>query len=158
MKKKLLVGFVILFIAIQAIQPAKNQGNFMSLNDITHTVSVPENVLIILKKSCYDCHSNYTNYPWFDRITPINHWVFNHVKTGKLELNFTEFGNYSAKKQLHKLKEIKETLEKDEMPLMSYTIMHPGTKLTNTQKNMLLDWTNKVTDEIRQRQNDHFNY
>lgn len=151
MKKILLISIVILFIAAQFIQPAKNQANASSNKDITHTVSMPENVLTILKKSCYDCHSNYTSYPWFDRITPVNWWVANHVKTGKIELNFTEFGNYSTKKQLHKLKEIKETVENDEMPLQSYVIMHHDTRLTDTQKNMLIDWTQKVTDEIKQR-------
>ena len=151
MKKKLLVGLVILFIVIQAIQPAKNQGSISSPNDITHAVTVPENILSTLKRSCYDCHSSYTVYLWFDRITPVNWWVANHIKTGKIELNFNEFVNYSAKKQLHKLKEIKETLEKNQMPLRSYCIMHPDTRLTSTQQKPLLDWINKVSDEISQR-------
>jgi hypothetical protein len=151
MKKKLLIGFVILFIAAQAIQPSKNQRNSSRSKDITRTVTVPGDVLLVLKKSCYDCHSNHTSYLWFDHISPVSWWVANHIKEGKIELNFTEFGNYSAKKQLHKLKEIKETVEKGEMPLRSYLIMHRNATLTNTQKSILIDWTKKVTDEIRQR-------
>ena len=151
MKKKLLIGFIILFIAAQVIQPSKNQGNSGSPKDITYTVTVPEDVLAVLKNSCYDCHSDHTSYLWFDHISPVSWWVANHIKTGKIELNFTEFGNYSAKKQLNKLKKIRQTVEKSQMPLISYTVMHPGAKLTDTQKNMLIEWTKKVTDEIRQR-------
>jgi hypothetical protein len=151
MKKKLLFGFVILFIAAQAIQPSKNSGNSSSLKDITRTVTVPEDVLTILKRSCYDCHSNHTSYLWFDRISPVSWWVANHIKEGKIELNFTEFGNYSAKKQLNKLKEIKETVENGEMPLKSYLVMHQDARLMNTQQIKLVDWAKTVTVEIRQR-------
>lgn len=151
MKKKLLIGFVILFLAAQFIQPRQNEGNASSLKDITHAVTVPQDILTILKRSCYDCHSNHTSYPWFDRISPASWLVANHIKEGKIELNFTEFGNYSAKKQLHKLKEIRETVEKGEMPLKSYLVLHREAGLTDTQKSMLLDWAKKVTDEIRRR-------
>lgn len=151
MKKKLLIGFIIVFIAAQVFQPSKNEGSASSPKDVTRTVTVPEEIFTILKISCYDCHSNHTSYLWYDRISPVSWWVANHIKEGKIELNFTEFGNYSAKKQLKKLKEIRETVKQDEMPLSSYLLMHRDAKLTDTQKSMLIDWTKKVEPEIRQR-------
>lgn len=151
MKKKLLIGFIIVFIAAQFFQPTKNEGITSSPQDITRAVTVPEEVFTILQRSCYDCHSNHTSYPWYDRISPVSWWVANHIKEGKIELNFTEFGNYSAKKQLKKLKEIRETVEQDEMPLSSYLVMHRDARLSNTQKSMLINWTKKVEPEIRQR-------
>lgn len=151
MKKILLTGLLILLLAAQALQPPQNGGTASGPDDITRAVSVPPDVLAVLKQSCYDCHSNHTRYPWFDRITPVNWWVATHVKYGKLELNFTGFGQYSAKKQLNKLKKIRKTVEEGDMPLRPYLLMHRGARLTEAQKSRLLDWTRKASDEISQR-------
>ena len=148
MIKKILIGFAILFVLSQAIQPTKNKGNTNSANDITTVYTVPENVMAILKKSCYDCHSNHTEYPWYDHITPVNWWVANHIKEGKFELNFNEFGSYSTKKQLKKMEEIGETVEKGQMPLSSYLVMHGDAALDSDQKELLVSWSKKTAAEI----------
>src|SRR5215217_2509007 len=116
-KKKILISILVLLIVIQVIQPAKNTGNAAGPKDITTVVQVPDNVMTVLKKSCYDCHSNNTTYPWYDNITPVNWWVADHIKEGKRELNFTDFGDYTAKRQNKKLEEIAKTVEKEQMPL-----------------------------------------
>lgn len=144
MKKKLLIGFVVLLLAIQLIRPSLNTGAAAGPNDITQAMAVPADVRTILEKSCYDCHSNHTTYPWYDRIAPVSWWVANHIKEGKLELNFTEFATYSAKKQGKKLEEIGETVEKGEMPLKSYLITHGDARLTEAQKKTLVDWAKGV--------------
>lgn len=151
MKKKWLIGFVILFLAAQAFQPSKNRGEASGPADITAAVAVPGDILTLLKRSCYDCHSNNTTYPWFDHITPVNWWVADHIKVGKIELNFTDFARYSPKKQLHKLKEIRETVDNGEMPLRPYLVMHRKARLTGTQKRALVDWTKKAAEEITRR-------
>lgn len=142
MKKKwLLIGIVLLLVVMQAFQPSLNRGSASGPADITKVVSVPADVSGILKQSCYDCHSNHTTYPWYDRIAPVSWWVADHIKEGKLELNFTEFASYSAKKQAKKLEEIAETVQEGEMPLKSYLIMHGDAKLTEAQKKTLVDWS-----------------
>ena len=148
MKKKIVIGLVVLFLAAQAIQPSKNKGNSNGPKDITRTLTVPNEVLTILEKSCYDCHSNRTSYPWYDHITPVNWWVADHIKNGKRELNFTEFGSYSVKKQHKKLEEINETVEEGEMPLKSYLFMHGDARLNKDQKFVLTGWAKKAMDEI----------
>ena len=148
MIKKLLIGFVLLFIAAQFIQPSKNEGASAGPADITRALTVPDDVLALLKTSCYDCHSNHTDYPWYDRISPVSWWVAGHIKEGKRELNFTEFGNYSRKKQLNKLKETVELVEAGEMPLKSYLLLHGDARLTEAQKKRLTDWTKKAADGL----------
>lgn len=152
MIKKLAIGLLILFIAAQFIQPSLNQGNSSGPHDITKAASVPGNVMQVLKRSCYDCHSDHSNYPWYDRISPISWWVADHINDGKRELNFTQFNQYTTKKQLHKMEEIRETVEKGEMPLESYLVMHGDAKLKANDKNLLVDWSRKAETEIRTRQ------
>ena len=78
------------------------QGRF--LNILKLYIQFPGNVQPILARACYDCHSDNTAYPWYNRIQPVAWWLANHVKEGKGELNFSQFGTYSGKKQKHKLK------------------------------------------------------
>lgn len=129
-----------LFLAAQAIQPSKNRGNASGPKDITQVAQVPDSVMTLLKKSCYDCHSNHTDYPWYDNITPVNWWVGHHINEGKEEVNYSTFGEYTAKRQAKKLEESAEQIEKDEMPLKSYLIMHGDAKLSDAQKQVLINW------------------
>jgi|SRR5947209_11034652 len=139
-KQKILLILLLIFLAAQAIRPSKNQGSPSGTKDITTVVVVPDSVMTVLKKSCYDCHSNYSNYPWWDQIAPVSWWITNHIKDGKNELNFTEFGNYQAKRKAKKLDAIAKTVEKGQMPLNSYLWMHSDAKLSEAQKKLIVDW------------------
>ncbi len=139
-RKKILLGFFLAFAVAQVIQPSKNRGPVSGPMDITKSVAVPENVLAILKKSCYDCHSNNTVYPWYDNITPVNWWVAYHIDEGKLELNFTLFAGYTRRQQAEMMEGIGETVQDGAMPLKSYLLAHPDASLDARQKDLLVNW------------------
>ncbi len=130
----------LILVVIQFIRPAKNIGTVEGPNDITHTVTVPIEVQNILQKSCNDCHSNNTQYPWYYNIQPVAWWLANHVNDGKRHLNFSEFNTYKTKRKLKKLKEIKEEIEDGEMPMDSYLWIHSNAKLTEVEKASLYKW------------------
>jgi hypothetical protein len=71
-----------------------------------------------------------------------------HIKEGKENLNFNEWGNYSDRKQNNKLDRIAKQIESNEMPLSSYTLIHKNAILTASQKKEVLDWINKIEDSI----------
>ncbi len=98
-KKKIGLGLFIGFVAIQFIQPARNKSNTILPTDFERIMTMPANVSGILKTSCYDCHSNTTHYPWYSFIQPGAWWMASHIKEGKAELNFSEFGKYSSRRQ-----------------------------------------------------------
>lgn len=132
----------------QAIRPAKNEGLATGPKDIAHTVAVPDTVMALLKTSCYDCHSNHTTYPWYDRIAPVSWWVSNHISEGKRELNFSVFGEYTARRQAKKMEETAEQVEEGEMPINSYLIMHGDAKLNDRQKKLVIDWVKATQAKI----------
>lgn len=134
------VVLLLVLIAMQFYRPEKNmaQGNHTAIF-ITET-NPPEDVKLILKSTCYDCHSNNTSYPWYNNIAPVSYWLADHVKQGKDELNFSVWGSYSAKKKDHKLEEVVEVIEEGEMPLKEYTWTHAEAKLTDAQKQAIIKW------------------
>lgn len=135
---------------MQFIQPARNQNELFLSADISRIYIIPQNVHAILKTSCYDCHSNKTLYPWYSNIQPGGWWLASHIKKGKAELNFSEFGEYSVRRQQSKLKAIEESVEDDDMPLSSYTLIHTSAKLSPAEKKQLLDWVAKTKDHLSQ--------
>ena len=150
MVKKILIVLLVVLVVIQFIRPAKNDSKDFS-KDITTVYPVPEDVMPILKRSCYDCHSNYTTYPWYDRIQPVAWWLQNHINEGKHHLNFSEFAGYTPKKQAHKLEETAEMIEKGEMPLGSYTFIHTDAKLSKEEATLLVNWAKSLQAEIEQK-------
>ena len=145
---KILIGILAVFVLIQFIRPAKNVGKAMLGTDITNIVAVPPNIQNQLRTSCYDCHSNNTNYPWYANVQPVGWWLANHIKEGKGELNFNEFGSYSKRRQLSKLKAIGKSIQDGSMPLSSYTLIHRNAKLSAEDKQMIMDWAGKAKDSL----------
>ncbi len=141
---KILLVVIILFIAIQFIPRDYNNSILIGVNDITKLYPVPGNVQAIFKNSCYDCHSNNTNYPFYARIQPIRFMMDGHVKQGKEELNFNEFGTYSKRKQSHKLRAIANSMTEGTMPLSSYLFIHRKAGLTAMERTVIIAWVRKT--------------
>lgn len=147
-KKILIIGSVI-FLLIQLYQPARNLAYEQDLTaNFTKVYTVPKNIETILRNSCYDCHSNNTNYPWYSYIQPARMLMESHIKKGKKDLNFNEWGNYSSRKQNNKLDRIAKQIQSNEMPLSSYTMIHKNATLSATQKKEVLDWISQLKDSL----------
>ena len=140
MIRKILIGLFVLLVIIQFIRPKKNEGSATGVDDIAHATTVPPNIMSLLQRSCYDCHSNYTEYPWYASINPVGLWLANHINEGKKELNFSEFAKYEPRRKNRKLDEVAEQIEKGEMPLKSYTLIHTDARLTKEQADSLIQW------------------
>ena len=146
--KKILLALLIVFIAIQFIQPAHNISGQVLPTDITKTVNVPDKVLAIFKNSCYDCHSNNTRYPWYVYIQPMGWMMARHIKNGKDNLDFSDFGSYSQRKQANKLRAIETSIKEGSMPLSSYNIMHTDARLSAEDKKLITDWASNAKDRL----------
>ena len=143
-----MIAILVVFVIIQFVQPQHNKSDKVLPTDITKTINVPDKVLDVFKNSCYDCHSNNTRYPWYVYVQPMGWILANHIKDGKANLNFSEFGSYSKRKQANKLKSIAESIKDGSMPILSYTIMHTDAKLSEENKKLITDWTSKTKDSM----------
>lgn len=147
MKKIGLIALVTL-IAIQLIQPARNNSGQVPATDIFSITSTDTRVKVLVKTACYDCHSNNTDYPWYAHIQPMGWLLASHIQDGKAELNFDDFVNYSQRRQQSKLKSIASQIRDDEMPLWSYSLLHKKARLTSDQKSMIINWALNAKDSL----------
>ncbi|MDP2043342.1 heme-binding domain-containing protein, partial [Algoriphagus sp.] len=120
MIKKITLGLIVLLVLIQFIPAERNESNDTEF-DITKSYDVPDNVAMILKGACNDCHTNLTRYPWYSNIQPVKYMLADHVNEGKRKWNLSTFTKLPLAVQNHKFEEVVEMVEEKEMPLPSYT-------------------------------------
>ena len=138
--KKLGLILLVVFLIAQFFGPDKNEGDISSVNSFFTDTNPPEDVKLVLKTACLDCHSNHTHYPWYNSITPVNYWLADHIDHGKGHFNVSKWNDYSDKKKDHKLEELIEMVEAKEMPLPSYTWTHGDAKLSQEQIDAMVSW------------------
>jgi hypothetical protein len=132
--KRAIVALAVFLVAGQLVRPARTNP------PVTAEVDAPEPIRAVLRRACYDCHSNATVWPWYAAVAPVSWLVAHDVDEGRDELNFSTWDAYAAKKRAKKMEEIVEVLEEDEMPLWYYVLLHPEARLTDAERAALEGW------------------
>ena len=138
---------VVLVLGIQAIRPARTNPPVDESQTIVAMTQITPQVASILDRSCRDCHTNKTVWPWYTNVAPVSWWLSNHVNDGRRSLNMSEWGKLPPDRQERKLRQMCDEIQDGNMPLSSYTPMHPAAKLSEQDKKTICDWT----DQERQR-------
>jgi hypothetical protein len=134
------IGFC-LFVVAQFVGPAKTNPVIDPSLALESKLHVDSQVETILNRSCVDCHSNRTRWPWYTNVAPVSWFVIGHVNDGRRDLNFSEWGNYDKRKQTTRLDQMCQLAKAGAMPLSSYTPLHPGSKLSGDDVKALCEWT-----------------
>ena len=143
--KKILLWILIPFILIQSIQmdvPA------ILSSDNSSEIDAPTEVMDILKRSCYDCHSNSLIYPWYSHVAPLSWYTKDHVADGRVVVNFSIWQKYDKKKKFKVMENLPKSLH-IRMPLPSYLWTHENAKLTPNDKKILTKWAERLTEKLK---------
>lgn len=143
MIKKILIAVVVALVVIQVIPVERTNP------PVTQDLNPPENISVILRTSCYDCHSNETQWPWYAYVAPVSFLVTGDVSKGRKNLNFSEWDKYDEKKREKILEEIMEEAEAGGMPLSNYIITHPEAKLDQSKIAQLKEWVISGGGEVQ---------
>lgn len=146
--KIIAIVLLVAFVGIQFIPTTRNQSDSVPSTDFMLVNNVPENIQKKLQISCYDCHSNNTRYPWYNKVQPVAWFLEGHIKEGKAELNFNEWDSLSNRRKKSKLRSIIKQIESDEMPLYSYTLIHKDASFSEAEKQELIQWVEQLKDSI----------
>jgi hypothetical protein len=141
-------SFLALFIIIQFFQPKKNDKIMNPKNDIIFSVEIPAMVKQKIVNACYDCHSEKTAYPFYNRIAPVSWMMARHIREGKDHLNFSAWATYDKKKQIKLLSNICDEITAGEMPVKSYVIMHSKAVINEKEVKDICAWTDQAAEQI----------
>ena len=138
--KIILVIALIIFAGLQFIPTERNIVNEVPETDFIKMYDPPENVASILQNACYDCHSNNTAYPWYNKVQPVSWFLEGHINEAKEHLNFSEFGQLSDRKKRSRIKSIAGQIKDGEMPLFSYKILHQEARLDSEEQALVIEY------------------
>jgi hypothetical protein len=142
------LGLLVALIAVQFYRSPRNTGVAEGPQSIVGQHPVPADVRKILRRACYDCHSNHTTYPWYAAVQPVAWWLDAHISRGKSEINFSDFTAYDAKRAVRRLQATADVVLERHMPLKSYLLLHREAKLTDAEVALVVQWAEDLADEI----------
>jgi cytochrome c551/c552 len=142
--KKLSIFLILVFIGIQLIPMNVPADLPVKEGD---ALEAPENVQAILERSCFDCHSSHTVFPWYSNIAPVSWFTKDHVKEGREHMNFSTWNSYDDEKKIKFLEKIPKAI-KEKMPMASYLIMHKDAKLSEDDKKAITEWTTEAAFDL----------
>ena len=128
------LALLVILIAIQFIPVDKNNPPERS------AAAAPAEVQVLLRRACFDCHSNETVWPWYSHIAPASLLIARDVKNGRKEVNFSTWETFDEKRKARKLKEIAKEVEKGDMPPFYYLPVHPDAKLSPAERDVIVNW------------------
>jgi hypothetical protein len=142
---RILLALLILFIGIQFVRPEQtNPASDPKLSIASAAAVAPdERVLGIINRSCFDCHSNQTRWPWYSKVAPLSWTVAHDVEEGRGKMNFSLWGSYSTEDKLHALKDLCEEVTEGKMPPGNYLIAHGDADLSDAERDLLCAWANQ---------------
>jgi len=135
-KWRIMIVGILVFGSLSVLFPVERTNP-----PVTGEIEAPENVMAILRTSCYDCHSNETRWPWYSYVAPVSWLVSDDVRVGRKHMNFSEWSSYNAKQKKHKRKKSGKLVESGEMPLWFYLPLHPEADLLPEDIQALLAWS-----------------
>ncbi len=138
--KWIAIVLVGIFVIIQVIRPERTNPPVDASRTLASHKQIPPAVATIFDRSCNDCHSHNTRWPWYSQIAPFSWLLVDDVNEGRKHLNFSDWASYDAKRASKKLDDICEEVEDGEMPLSKYLLLHPDAKLSEEDRKILCDW------------------
>jgi hypothetical protein len=133
--KRLLLALAVVVVVAQFI-PAERTNP-----PVESELQAPPAVQAILRRACYDCHSNQTSWPWYSYVAPASWLVTHDVSEGRDHLNFSSWGRLRPRRRAQLVTAIWDEVEAGRMPLRQYLLAHPAARLDGEDRRILREWT-----------------
>ncbi len=147
MLKSALIGLAVVFVAIQLVPVERTNPPVDPSMTFQAKVNLPPYIDQIVRRSCYDCHSHETKWPWYAYIAPSSWLVTGDVKNARSLLNFSNW-NYNMFRTVGRLDQMAQEVFDGKMPLPQYLLMHPNAKLSQAERDTLINWVEVAREEI----------
>jgi len=138
--KRILLGLLAVLVVLQFFRIDTTNPPIRTDEDFLYLSAPGQELGILIKDACYDCHSYETEYPWYANVAPLSWWIADHIEEGREHLNFSTWAQDDAEKRAYKLEEAAEEVHEGHMPLDSYTWLHADARLSDEQRDRLAAW------------------
>jgi hypothetical protein len=146
--KRIVIGLAIVFAGMQFLRPDRTNPPVNAGQSVQATAQVPTEVGAVLRRSCFDCHSSETRWPWYSGVVPMAWGVANHVEEGRAKFSFSDWGTYPPRKRVAILEKICDEVREGRMPLREYLWLHRDATLSEADWKSVCDWSMEEADRL----------
>ena len=146
--KRIVLGLAVLLAAIQVFRPDRTNPPVTAGQAIQAAATVPPEVDALLRRSCYDCHSSETRWPWYSGVAPMAWGVAHHVQEGRAAFNLSDWGADPARKRIGILEKMCDEVREGRMPLREYLWLHRDATLSEAGWKSVCDWSTEEADRL----------
>lgn len=144
------MGWTVLavLVVIQVFRPDRANPPVDPSRTVAASHPMDPGVASVLRRSCMDCHSYETRWPWYSNIAPASWLLASHVSDGRRHVNFSDWAAYDPSDASHTLEEICEVVDEGEMPLWSYLLIHGEARLSGAEGRAVCEWARAARAQI----------
>lgn len=146
--KRIVLGLGIVFAGMQLFRPDRTNPPIDAARSVQSTAAVPPAVDAVLRRSCYDCHSSETRWPWYSGVAPMAWGVAADVREGRAQFNLSDWGAYPARKRAGILEKMCDEVREGRMPLRQYLWLHRDATLAEADWKSICDWSMDEADRL----------
>lgn len=145
----LLAGTAAVALLAQFFRPARTNPPVAPGHDLLTSNAPPREIAGLLRTACYDCHSAETKWPWYSQVSPVSWFLVSHVNEGRQRLNFSDWPHADPQRAARKWNRISDQVGSGDMPLSSYTWLHPAARLSAEQRDRLANWAGQQARRLQ---------
>jgi hypothetical protein len=146
--KRTLIVLGLLIIACQFARPKKTNPPVDSAQTIQGSMRVGSEVSRVLERSCADCHSDRTAWPWYSSVAPASWLVISDVNEGREALNLSRWGLYGDGQKVKLLTKMCEEISNGKMPMPTYLVIHRHAQMSFTDIQALCSWAQASSQDL----------
>jgi len=141
---KAAIAVFIVLAGMQLVPVDRRNPPIDPSRSIFHSESLPPKVENVLRRSCQDCHSNQTRWPWYSYVAPVSWMVAQDVHQARRQMNFSEWAGYSEKKREERLNGICEQVVNGDMPEGKYAFIHRSARVSEDERRAVCQWVEEA--------------
>ena len=138
----------LVFAGAQLVRPSRSNPPEVAGRGLEAHARLTPEVETVLRRSCMDCHSNRTEWPWYSHVAPTSWLVVDHVNHGRTHLNFSDWARLDREEAGGMLKSICKEAQGGSMPMPSYTLVHRDARLSADDVRTLCDWARAESERL----------
>jgi hypothetical protein len=146
--KRIVLGLAVVFAGMQLFRPDRTNPPVNAAQSVQAAATLPPDVGAVLRRSCFDCHSSETRWPWYSGVVPMAWAVANHVKEGRAQFSFSDWGTYPVRKRVAILEKMCDEVREGRMPLREYLWLHRDATLSEADWKSVCDWSTEEADRL----------
>lgn len=146
-------GLLFLFVMVESLALSVHPFGDVRISaadkPLMNMAGIQQPVLDVMQRSCENCHSDRTSWPWYSHVAPMSWMIEKDVHEARSHWNMSKWDQYSLEERQDILSHMAPMVRNRQMPLPRYLVLHPEAKMTDADIDLLYRWSRGERKRIK---------